>query len=133
MQRRVMGFWFPGVQDDEGSEDEALTFEEWMKASTSILEVVVDDMGARRWEEEAIRRKWRWTGHVIRRGGERPFLNVLKWEPAGRKRSRRGAPKQVWESSFVKLLGQGWEQATLNRDEWKAWAEEAVNMYTQGA
>ena len=49
-----------------------MSFADFMKMSTLILEESLEDT-AKRWEEEAILRKWRWTGHVIRRGGNANF------------------------------------------------------------
>ena len=93
MQRKVMGCWFHGEGDTDMSSEEELSFAEWMQLSTNMVEDTLDDLGCRRWEEEAMRRKWRWTGHVVRRGGDWPFLKILGWSGGRRKRSGPGAPR----------------------------------------
>ena len=127
MQKRVLGWRFigGGGADDE----EPLGYDAWIQHATSKLEEMVDVRGLKRWEENAINAKWRWAGHVLRRLGDRPVLQVLTWRPQGLIRKNRGAPTRRWGHSFARLIGEDWQAATADREEWRFTGFRAIEAY----
>ena len=74
-------------------------------------------------------RKWKWTGHILRRQARRTAA-VIKANPRaeGRKRLLAGGQKKRWHWIFRELLGDGWQGEAEDREQWRLWADEAVTM-----
>ena len=68
---------------------------------------------------EIRKRKFRWTGHTLRKeNGEIPKA-ALHWYPQG---NRRGRPKNRWRRSVVKEAGRSWNElrfVAADRQKWK--------------
>ncbi|KAL9965516.1 hypothetical protein ACROYT_G029324 [Oculina patagonica] len=47
-----------------------------------------------RTSDEIRRRRWNWTGHIMRKGREEHCVTALEWRPEGRRRP--GRPKTTW-------------------------------------
>ena len=82
--------------------------------------------GGKCWEDEAVKRKFGWAGHVLRRPDNRPAkLALYGWQRQSR-RARPGAPRRRWTLTFEELLGEGWQENAQDRQGWRNWADEAV-------
>ena len=70
-----------------------------------------------------IKRRWRWIGHVLRRGNNNIARIAMRWTPEG-KRSR-GRPKTTWHGTVEKGLRElnySWstiEKLAKDRQHWK--------------
>ena len=107
--------------------------EDWVKGLTRDVEDEADKRGIRyRWEEIAVERKWRWTGHILRRPGRRT-ADVIKANPrdGGRTRRLAGGQKKRWAWLFKELLGDDWQAEATEREQWRLWGDEAVSMMRQ--
>ena len=57
------------------------------------------------------RRKWRWTGHTLRKPVTDITRHALSWNPAGKR--RRGRPRNTWQRSVkdeTKKVDKSWPQ-----------------------
>ena len=114
-------------EEHEERAEESLEYSEWIRSLTRELEERVEKGGAgTKWEEEAVRRKVGWTGHMLRRGPERRTARMLEAEERGRKRKKQGVPVRRWADSFTRVLGGGWQQEAQDRSQWKFWQKIAV-------
>ena len=59
---------------------------------------------------EARKRRWKFVGHVLRKGKESICGTSLTWTPEGRR--KRGRPKTAWQLTVAK---------ERNRAGWKTW------------
>ena len=39
-------------------------------------------------------------------------------------RLSQGKPREIWETVFVKFLGEDWKEVALSRTEWRWWEEQ---------
>jgi hypothetical protein len=69
---------------------------------------------------EIRKRKFRWTGHTLRKEyGEIP-KSALLWNPQGSR--NRGRPKKSWRRSVIKEAGRSWNELRFleaDRQKWK--------------
>jgi hypothetical protein len=142
MMRAVIGKRFRGDAATEDATDvgesgggcegeERLSFGEWLQGVTREMEERMEEQGLRKWEEEAVRLKWRWAGHALRRSEEKPTLTVLRTINEKRWRAKAGTPRRRWATTFSELLGEEWQKTAVFREEWRRWGEEAV-LFTPG-
>ena len=75
-------------------------------------------------EETIKKRKWRYIGHVLRRGGQDNTSIALTWAPEGKR--KRGRPRETWRRTAERERNQlGWsswktaEAAALDRQKWR--------------
>ncbi|CAB3231006.1 unnamed protein product [Arctia plantaginis] len=73
--------------------------------------------------------KWQWAGHIARRTDGRWGSKVLQWRPRTGKRSV-GRPPTRWTDDLVKVAGNRWMQAAINRPRWKSLGEAYVQQWT---
>jgi hypothetical protein len=140
MTRRMSGRKWRGSPQEEEEEEEEETEEQeraeadeesieygrWVSHLTKELEDLVEAGGAgTKWEEEALRRKFAWTGHILRRGQARRTARVAEAEQVGTLRVRRGAPTTRWADSFRSVLGDDWQASAQDRHWWRFWATTA--------
>ena len=120
--RRMWGRRWCGeaVTESEGEQEEegGISYAEWVSFVTHQVEEEVEKMGtAQRWEELIVERKFGWAGHVLRRGQGRRSRRILCKASFGT-RLARGHPTQTWESSFMHLVGVGWQDVAADRSWW---------------
>ena len=99
-----------------------------VKAHTRTLEEELEAAAVDyRWEEQAMARKWGWTGHILRRGDSRRTAQLLKANPraGGRRRLRGGKPRHRWDWLFLEILGDGWQEVAMDRETWRFYTDEA--------
>ena len=77
-----------------------------------------------KWEEEVVRRKVRWAGHIWRRGEERRTKRIMAGEEE-RGRRRQGRPKRRWEDTMKEYVGYDWKEKANNREEWRRLVQQA--------
>jgi hypothetical protein len=69
---------------------------------------------------EIRKRKFRWTGHTLRKEyGELPKAALL-WNPQGNRKS--GRPRNSWRRSVIKEAGRSWNELRFlaaDRRKWK--------------
>jgi hypothetical protein len=139
MMRRMSGRRWEGDRREEQAdeygdyvglfpEDPAdVTYANWISALTKELEEKVEEGGAgTKWEEEAVKRKWAWTGHQLRRNPARRTTSVVAAAFEGVRRVRRGTPTTRWADTFCRTLGDNWQVIALERAEWRFWGGEAA-------
>ncbi|KAL9960878.1 hypothetical protein ACROYT_G034384 [Oculina patagonica] len=70
-------------------------------------------------------RRWRWLGHVIRKGRDSITRTALRWTPdSGRRKKLR--PRETWRRTIkaeMKTAGKTWkelEKAAMEREQWKS-------------
>jgi hypothetical protein len=136
MMRMVRGCRYVGKSEEGSREEEELSYGEWLQGATRKLEEMVEDKGLKKWEEEAVRQKWRWAGHVLRRTGERPSTTAIHTLRENRVRAKAGNPCRRWAKSFEEVLGEDWQKEAQDREAWRFWTGEAVNfeaaLYKEG-
>ena len=99
---------------------DAISYSEWLKFVTKQVEEEARSLGGgHMWEEIIVKRKFGWSGHLVRRGCSRRTARVLRAHQLGRWRARPGRPKQRWEDSMVSLVGYGWQSTATDRDAWR--------------
>jgi hypothetical protein len=141
MMRRMSGRrWVGDRREEEADEygdywglfdgdDPAVEYGEWVSALTHELEEKIEEGGAgTKWEEEAVRRKWAWVGHQLRRSPARRTTRVVEAVVEGR-RVRRGAPSAGWADSFRRVLGDDWKHTAASRDDWRFFGKEAATLH----
>jgi hypothetical protein len=128
MMRMVRGLRYGGEREEENRGEEELSYGEWLRGATREMEEKMEDKGLKKWEEEAVRQKWRWAGHVLRRSGERPSTTAIHTLKENRVRARAGNPGRRWAKSFEEVLGDGWQEEALDREAWKFWTGVAVDF-----
>jgi exonuclease III/cell envelope opacity-associated protein A len=136
MMRRMSGRKWQGAQEEERetdeeeqdeNADESQEYGRWISNLTRELEAVVEEGKAgTRWEDEALRRKYAWTGHILRRGQERRTARVVAAEEDVLKRARRGFPTKRWDDSFKRVLGDNWHGEAQDRAQWQFWTAVAI-------
>jgi hypothetical protein len=126
MMRLVTGKKFNWEAEGEEVAEEELSYGDWLRGVTRELEDMVEEEGLKKWEDEAVRAKWRWAGHVLRRTGDRPALTAIRTLKENRPRATAGAPGRRWAKSFTEVLGEGWQEEAADRQQWKSWTDEAV-------
>ena len=116
-------------EDVDQPEDDNLEYSEWVTGLTAQLEQLVDNGGAgTRWEEVAVRRKFGWAGHMLRRGDARRTARFLRAEETEKKRQRPGHPRSRWTYTFLQRLGDGWQEQAADRYWWRFFAREAERL-----
>jgi hypothetical protein len=126
MMRLVTGKKFNREAEREEGDDEEICYGDWLRWATRELEDLVEGEGLKKWEDEAVRAKWRWAGHVLRRTGDRPALTALRTLKEKKPRATAGTPGRRWARSFLEVLGEGWQEEAADRRQWKEWTDEAV-------
>jgi len=117
MMRKMWGLRWEAVSTE-------MVYEDWIRMTTSRMEDEVEWMGeAARWEEAAAARKFRWAGHLVRRGTERRTKRILVATERST-RAKRGKPKQRWKDTMEGLVGVGWQQTAENREWWQFFGRE---------
>ena len=70
-------------------------------------------------------RRWRWIGHILRRGSEEHERTALTWTPEGRR--KRGRPKNTWrrtaETERQRLGWSTWRAAGAAAADREGWRE----------
>ena len=75
------------------------------------------------WVVAPRRRKWKWAGHIARRGDGRWATKVLAWWPEDGRR-KVGHPMKSWTDELQQLtVGDMWRLMALERDKWKTLEE----------
>eukprot|EP00973_Karenia_brevis_P036190 4990872-Karenia_brevis.AAC.1 len=94
---------------DESEQDEPMleSWVDWIRRTTEVAEeqlrkLVLDD-----WVSAQRRRKFRFTGHVLRREDDRWSKQVLVWTPQEGYR-HRGHPRKRWRDVFDKFFQGAW-------------------------
>ena len=70
-------------------------------------------------------RRWRWTGHVIRKDRDSITRTALRRTPNSGRR-KRGRPRETWRRTIeaeMKTAGKMWkelEKAAIEREQWKS-------------
>jgi hypothetical protein len=138
MMRKMSGRKWGGIAEEEreeGEEDEeqeekeeeSTEYGRWVRNLTRELEEEVEKGGAgTKWEEEAVRRKFAWTGHMIRRGQERRTARVVEATEESLRRARRGFPTTRWDDTFKQILGDAWQGEAQQREQWRFWTDRCV-------
>ena len=73
-------------------------------------------------ETDIKRKRWRWIGHVLRKGNEDITKIALRWTPDGRR--KRGRPKETWRrmiESEMKDLGKKWKETEKKAKDRQMW------------
>jgi len=74
--------------------------------------------------QEIRKRRWRWTGHVLRMPQNANARVALRWTPPGKR--KRGRPKETWRRSMEReMREEGWtwgqvQHLSKDRQHWKA-------------
>ena len=91
-------------------------------------EEIMERTGMSRMSAQVQRKKWRYIGHILRKGPEDDCATALTWAPEGKR--KRGRPKTTWRRNVEKERDAAgmktWKQArttAMNRDEWRARVE----------
>ena len=78
--------------------------------------------------EEIRRKRWRWTGHVLRKDTDNNSFIAMTWAPEGKRKI--GRPKTTWRRTVEKERGEmgwsSWHQARTvakDRDRWRCCIE----------
>ena len=128
MMRMVRGKRYGGEREEESYEEAQLNYGDWLRGATRELEEMVEETGLKKWEEEALRQKWRWTGHVLRRTGERPARTAIQTLLENRPRVVWGGHFRRWSKSFEEVLGGSWQNEAKDRQQWRLWSDEAIRF-----
>ena len=93
--------------------------------------------GMSRMSAQVQRKKWRYIGHILRKGPEDDCATALTWAPEGKR--KRGRPKTTWRRNVEKERDAAgmktWKQArttAMNRDEWRARVEALCHLARSG-
>ena len=64
-------------------------------------------------------RRWRWLGHIIRKGRDSITRTALRWTPDSGRR-KRGHPRETWRRTILaEMKPQGRRGKNLRRQPWK--------------
>jgi hypothetical protein len=75
---------------------------------------------------EIRKRKFRWTGHTLRKeDGEIPKA-TLQWNPQGSR--KRGRPKNSWRRLVIKEAGRSWNELRFLPADTHKWKEIVDNL-----
>ncbi|XP_048772817.1 uncharacterized protein LOC125678421 [Ostrea edulis] len=75
-------------------------------------------------EMEIKRRRWRWIGHVLRKGGDDVTKIALRWTPDGKR--KRGHPKETWRRMVeqeMKDIGKIWGEIKKKAKHRQLWRQ----------
>jgi hypothetical protein len=89
--------------------------------------------GQRPVAEEIQRRKWRWIGHVARRGEDDIARRALMWNPQGAR--RRGRPRGTWRGTCereMEQIGCTWRELLALAQDRQAWRNIVVALCPSG-
>lgn len=68
--------------------------------------------------QQAIRKKWKWGGHVARIQDDRWTIKTTMWDPYTGKR-QRGRPRRRWADIFKERAGAQWSRVARCRKSWR--------------
>ena len=112
----------PATNDEEDAEQKV-----WVKMETQRAEEAGKNLGVTgRWEESVAMGKFKWAGHMVRRGSERRTQRVIMAQET-QKRASAGHPKIRWHNIIEELLGRGWQETAEDREWWRYFSNEVPN------
>ena len=100
---------------------------DWIRRQTAFAETQLDNANLEDWIEGQRRRKWRWAGHVARRGDSRWSTSIIGWIPHQGCR-RVGRPSKRWRDDLDAYFGSygKWVNVAQKQDEWKTFEDSFV-------
>ena len=122
------------------------TWVEWVKRSTRQARAVARRAGIRCWVAAYLEAKWKWAGHIMRMGADRPARCITEWRDSecsliedalhGNSRDRRRRCRRQrwfrWEDCFRKYTTlknwTSWQTSAKNRDRWRRECKSFVKM-----
>jgi hypothetical protein len=83
---------------------------------------------------EIRRRKFRWTGHTLRKSDQEPCKAALMWNPQGSR--KRGRPSNSWQRSTLTEAGKrSWNELrsiVRERRKWKEFVDNLCSWWNNG-
>ena len=115
-------------QDTGEDTEQELEYNAWLRLLTHNLETCVGKVEGGVWEEEALRRKFRWVGHVLRRGHIRRVATVIRVEIREKRRLSESNPGNSWSKLFENTMGTNWQDLADEQggeDERRLWRDQS--------
>ena len=97
---------------------------QWIREQTKVIDVM----------ERIASLKWSWAGHIARRTDNRWTKAIMEWRPPTTRPV--GRPPERWTNGIKKYLKDkhqitNWQQAAMNRTEWKKFGEAYIQQWIQ--
>ena len=122
--------------EDEVKEQE--TWIEWLRRRTHVAEDLLASLKIDDWITSQRKRKFSFTGHLLRRTDGRWSTTLVGWSPEGGCRAR-GRPKKRWidvlDQFFMACFGVrggGWTSLAENREDWSRMEEIFMSYQAPG-
>ena len=110
-----------------GAVSDRVNYDVWVKMETQRAEEAARNLGVTGWWEESVAvGKFKWAGHMVRRGSERRTQRVIMAQET-QKRASAGHPKKRWHNIIDELQGRGWQETAEDREWWRYFSNEVPN------